>query len=104
VRNGKVYEIKGERSEELITRLDKAGPKAYIVAEFGIGLNPKAEVKGTILEDEKVIGTVHIAVGNNLSYGRDNDVPIHLDGVIRDPDIFVDGKMIMKKGRFEDIF
>lgn len=100
VRAGSVYEITGPHADNIIKRLDRVGPKAYLVAELGVGLNPKAKVIGNILEDEKVIGTVHIAVGNNLSYGGDNDVPLHLDGVIRDPDIFVDGKPIMKAGTF----
>ncbi len=100
VTGGIVREITGARSEELIERLDGAGPKAWRVAELGIGLNPKARIIGKILEDEKVIGTVHIAVGNNLSFGGDNDVTLHLDGVIRDPDIIVDGNKIMEKGKF----
>ena len=100
VKAGMVYEITGERSGELIERLDRVGTMAYKVAELGIGLNPHAKVTGNILEDEKVVGTVHIAVGNNLSFGGDNDVPLHLDGVIRDPDIWVDEKMIMEKGKF----
>jgi leucyl aminopeptidase (aminopeptidase T) len=104
VENGRVTRIEGERSQEVINRLDEAGPKAYIVAELGIGLNPKAKVTGNILEDEKVIGTSHIAVGNNLSYGRDNDVQLHLDGVIRTPSVYIDDNMIMEKGKFADIF
>ena len=53
-----------------------------------------------MLEDEKMLGTVHIALGNNLSFGGDNDVPLHLDGVITRPDIYVDDKKIMEKGKF----
>jgi leucyl aminopeptidase (aminopeptidase T) len=100
VKNGFVYEIAGEKSEKIISRLEAAGPKAYKIAELGIGLNPKAKVIGLILEDEKVLGTVHIALGNNMSYGQDNDVPLHLDGVISKPDILVDGRLIMRWGRF----
>ena len=95
-----VYEITGARAEAVIQRLDRVGQRAYRVAELGIGLNPKAKITGNILEDEKVIGTVHIAIGNNLSYGGDNDVPLHLDGVILSPDIYVDGKKLMEKGKF----
>ncbi|MEA3489054.1 MAG: aminopeptidase [Candidatus Omnitrophota bacterium] len=100
VKGGMVFEITGERADEVLQRLDRVGPKAYRVAEAGIGLNPKAQVTGNILEDEKAIGTVHIAVGNDLSFGGKNDVPLHLDGVIRAPDIFVDGRKLMEKGRF----
>ncbi|MFH1847199.1 MAG: aminopeptidase [Candidatus Omnitrophota bacterium] len=100
VKQGVVFEITGVRSDDIKRRLDNIGPKAYKVAELGIGLNPNAQVTGNVLEDEKVIGTVHIAVGNNLSYGRDNDVPLHLDGVITKPDIYVDGNKLMHKGNF----
>ena len=100
VRDGAVYEISGERSQEIITRLNKAGSCAWKVAELGIGLNPKAKITGNILEDEKVVGTVHIALGNNLSYGGDNDVPLHLDGVILNPNIFFDDNKIMQSGKF----
>ena len=96
----RVRDITGARAREVIRRLDRVGPGAYRVAELGIGLNPKAKVIGNILEDEKVVGTAHIAVGNNLSYGGDNDVPLHLDGVITGPDIYADGKKLMEKGRF----
>ena len=95
VRDGIVREISGPRSEEVINRLDRVGPAAYKVAELGIGLNPKARVIGNILEDEKVRGTVHIAVGNDLSYGGTNDVPLHLDGVIRKARVEVDGRLIV---------
>ncbi|MFH1062663.1 MAG: aminopeptidase [Candidatus Omnitrophota bacterium] len=100
VKNGFAYGITGKRSEEIIKRLDSVGPKAYKIAELGIGLNPKAKVIGLVLEDEKVCGTIHIALGNNMSYGQDNDVPLHLDGVISSPDIYTDDKIIMKNGKF----
>jgi len=100
VEDGKVNEITGPHAQEVLKRLDAAGEKAYHVAELGIGLNPKAKIIGNILEDEKVIGTVHIAVGNDLSFGGDNDVPLHLDGIITKPDIYVDDVVLMEKGKF----
>ncbi|MBU1084453.1 MAG: aminopeptidase [Candidatus Omnitrophota bacterium] len=99
---GRVISILGYRSEEIMERLEAAGEKAYHVAELGIGLNPKAKITGNILEDEKVIGTVHVAVGNDLSFGGTNDVALHLDGVIRAPDIYLDGAVLMKKGVFRE--
>lgn len=89
-----VRKISGTGSEKIKKRLDSVGKAAYRVAELGIGLNPKAKIIGNILEDEKVIGTVHIAVGNNLSYGGTNDVPLHLDGVITRASVYADGKKI----------
>ena len=102
VRGGVVVEIEGAGSKALMERLDKAGARAYKVAELGIGLNKKAIITGNILEDEKVIGTAHVAVGNNTSFGGTNDVQLHLDGVINKPDITVDGVKLMERGRFLD--
>ncbi len=97
---GRVYAISGRRSQEIIRRLNRAGERSWQIAEFGIGLNPKAVISGIVLEDEKVKGTVHIALGNNLSYGGDNDVPLHLDAVITTPDIYIDSEKFMEKGKF----
>lgn len=87
-------------SKKLKKLLDSVGPKAYRMAEFGIGTNPKAIITGEILEDEKSRGTVHFAVGNDLTYGGENDVPIHLDGVLRKPTMIVDGKKIIEDGEY----
>lgn len=98
VENGYVVSIEGERADELKELLDPLGEDAYKIAEFGIGTNPNAIVSGNILEDEKVLGTVHFAVGNDMTYGGGNDVAIHLDGIINKPTIYIDKKMIMEKG------
>ncbi|MFH2137488.1 MAG: aminopeptidase [Candidatus Omnitrophota bacterium] len=100
VKDNYVQDIQGEFSGVVRARLDKVGAQAYRVAELGIGLNPKAKIIGIVLEDEKVKGTAHIAVGNNLSYGGANDVPLHLDGVILTPTITLDGKVLIQAGQF----
>ena len=72
----------------------KYGKNVLNIAEFGIGLNPKAKVTGAILEDEKVMNTAHVALGNNVSFGGRVSCPCHLDFVFFDPEIYVDGKKI----------
>ena len=57
------------------------------------------DFKSTFLEDEKVLGTCHIALGNNYSFGGKVNVPIHLDGIIKKPTIIFDDKIIMKEGK-----
>lgn len=88
---------KGE-AKKLAQMLDKVGRDARAIAEFGIGTNYKAKITGHILEDEKVLGTVHIAFGNNLSMGGVIDVPIHIDGLIKKPTVLVDDVVIMDNG------
>jgi leucyl aminopeptidase (aminopeptidase T) len=97
IMEGKVYELRNdvEKLEKIFREL---GEKARQIAEFGIGTNPKAKIIGNILEDEKVLGTCHFALGNNVSFGGKNDVSFHLDGIIKDPTIFVDEKEIMRNG------
>lgn len=99
VLGGRVHRIEGEKAKELEAKLDRIGPGAYVIAELGIGTNPDARICGIVLEDEKVLGTCHIALGNNVSYGGMNDVPIHLDGVMLDPTIIVDEAIVMEKGK-----
>ncbi|MBN1502421.1 aminopeptidase [Candidatus Woesearchaeota archaeon] len=86
-------------SQELKAKLNKVSQDAFNLAEFGIGTNPKAIITGNILEDEKVLGTVHFAFGNNASFGGKVNVPIHLDGVILKPTVYFDDKIIMKEGK-----
>jgi diguanylate cyclase (GGDEF)-like protein/PAS domain S-box-containing protein len=71
--------------------LDKHGDGARSIGEFGIGLNPNAIIVGNTLEDEKAVGTIHIAFGNNLAFGGTNGVPCHLDGVVLKPTVELDG-------------
>ena len=52
-----------------------------------------------LLEDEKVMGTVHLALGNNITMGGTFNVPIHLDGIIKKPNVYLDGKLLMKDGK-----
>lgn len=89
----------GAQAKKLNKMLDEVGKDARSIAEFGIGTNHKAKLSGILLEDEKVLGTIHIAVGNNISMGGNVNVPIHLDGVVKKPTVYFDGKMIMKEGR-----
>jgi leucyl aminopeptidase (aminopeptidase T) len=55
------------------------------LGEFGIGLNAEARISGNMLEDEKVYGTCHFAIGFN--YDEDAPAMIHLDGLVKSPTI-----------------
>lgn len=71
------------------------------VAEFGIGLNPKAKIIGNILQDEKALKTCHIAFGNNKSYKGKVYSKIHLDSILFKPTIWFDKRKIMSKGKLK---
>jgi len=89
----------GEEAERLTAILDKSGRDARAVAEFGMGTNYKAILTGQILEDEKVFGTIHVAFGNNLTMGGTISVNSHLDGLVKQPDVYFDDRLVMQKGK-----
>jgi leucyl aminopeptidase (aminopeptidase T) len=99
VEGGRAVEIKGKQATALLERLSPFGHPAFTVAEFAMGTNEWAQLGGVVLEDEKVFGTAHFALGNNISFGGTTDVPIHLDGVLRAPTVTVDGRRIMERGK-----
>lgn len=101
VKDGYATEITGgNEAKKLIELLEPHGNDARTVAEFGIGTNDKAILSGKIIEDEKVMGTIHIAFGDNKSMGGSVRVASHLDGLIRQPTVWFDDTMIMKEGKF----
>ncbi|MGB2691685.1 MAG: aminopeptidase [Thermodesulfobacteriota bacterium] len=101
VEEGYATEITGgPGAERLYSIMEPFGKLAFNLAELGIGTHDKALITGEVLEDEKVIGTVHIAFGDNKSMGGVIRVASHLDGVIMEPTVIVDGETIMDKGKF----
>lgn len=68
------------------------------IAELGIGTNKSAKLTGVILEDEKIYGTVHIAFGTNTSFGGNNKAGVHMDGIILNPTLYLDEKLVIDKG------
>lgn len=103
VRDGYAEEITGGREAgQLIALLEPHGRDARTVAEFGIGTNDRARLTGVILEDEKVMGTIHIAFGDNKSMGGRVRVASHLDGLIMQPSVWFDDRLIMDAGRLLD--
>jgi len=98
VRNGSAVSFEGDRGQLLKEKLAAAGEKGFVMAEFGIGTNPFLKITGNLLEDEKVKGTIHLAFGNNCAMGGTNQVPVHIDGMVCKPNVFVDGECVMEKG------
>ncbi len=98
IRNGRLQEITGDKSERLQVLL--ANERNATVGELGIGTNRSAILNGVILEDEKVYGTVHIAFGTNTSFGGVNKADCHMDGIILRPTLYLDDQLIIDHGTF----
>ena len=100
VKDGYATDITGGASaRRLVELLEPHGRDARTVAEFGIGTNDRAILTGVILEDEKVMGTIHIAFGDNKSMGGSVRVASHLDGLIKQPTVWFDNRVVMEDGR-----
>jgi len=99
--DGKAVKVEGgEKAQKLDNLLESANdPNQYYLAEVGLGLNPKAELCGSIIEDEAVMGTAHIALGDNRTLGGQNYAPMHLDLIMKDVTLRLDGETIIEKGK-----
>jgi leucyl aminopeptidase (aminopeptidase T) len=105
---GRVVAIEGgAEAQELLHRIEygellEHGENCRIIAELGIGTNPEARLTGKLMTDEKVMGTVHVAIGDNASpsYGGANEAPIHIDGVVGQPTLMVDGETLIEEGNY----
>lgn len=102
VKDGYATQITGDKSaKQLEEILEPFGQPGRNVAELGIGTNDKAKIVGSVLEDEKVMGTVHMALGDNKSMGGNVSVQSHLDGILLRPTLLIDDRMIMENGQLK---
>lgn len=98
VREGHLVEATGSEGARLMELLTAHGPDGTNVAELGIGTNEEAILTGNILEDEKIFGTCHVAFGASAAIGGTVQVPVHLDCVILEPTVEIDGETIVSGG------
>lgn len=88
INNGVVVDIRG--NEPFVDYLKfKLGEREANrnIAELGIGTNPMAKRPDNILESEKILGTIHIALGDNSSFGGKVKTPFHQDFVFFKPTV-----------------
>ena len=98
IAGGRLTEATGSDGAQLLELLCEHGEEATSVAELGIGTNEEAILTGNILEDEKILGTAHIAFGASAAIGGTVQVPVHLDCVVLEPTVEIDGETIVKGG------
>ena len=98
VREGHLVEATGEEGAKLLELLTAHGKDGTSVAELGIGTNEEATLTGNVLEDEKILGTCHVAFGASAAIGGTVQVPVHLDCVVLEPTVEIDGEKIAADG------
>jgi aminopeptidase len=100
VKDGYVVDVSGEDkyAEYLNIRLSERRENGNI-AELGIGTNDAAKRPDNILESEKIFGTIHIAIGDNSSFGGKVKTPFHQDFIFLKPTV----TLLLKDGSRKDI-
>ena len=109
VSDGKItkFESNDRELEKRIAQLTDVDDAARVIGELGIGVNAGAHITGNMLEDEKSLGTAHIAFGNNSDFpgGGKNNSRIHRDYLFYRPTMevqYAEGskKLLMNRGEF----
>ena len=105
-KEGKVVSAKAQKNEEyLLSQLDSDAGARYL-GEFAVGTNYQIQrFTKSILYDEKIGGTLHMAVGAGYpDTGSKNQSQVHWDFICdmrEESEIFVDGELFYKNGQFK---
>ena len=98
VRGGRL--AAAEPGEAFLAHLLEAGGELGAnLAELGVGTNDRATLTGQMLEDEKILGTVHVAFGASAGIGGTVAVPVHEDVVVLEATLELGGETVFDGGR-----
>jgi aminopeptidase len=105
-KDGKVVSATAEKNEDFLNTMLDTDESARYLGEFAIGTNYGIQkFTKSILFDEKIGGTIHLAVGNGfIEAGGENQSAIHWDMICdmrNDSEILVDGELFYKNGEFK---
>ncbi|MCK4734344.1 MAG: hypothetical protein KAT65_17955 [Methanophagales archaeon] len=91
--NSGIIDCDSTKNGELLKKLLERYPGHDVrtVCEFGIGTNPKPSFTLATIEIEKILRTIHIAIGNNSIFGGDISASVpHTDMVISRPTVTIE--------------
>jgi leucyl aminopeptidase (aminopeptidase T) len=99
VLGGRMVGLEGQdagRLREMLARCDDE--RMTNIAEVSMAFNPSGRVCGVPMETESALGTAHIALGNSIAYGGNVNAVAHLDCVMKDATLELDGAPVMVAG------
>ena len=104
---GRVVSSEASRGADFLTALLRMDDGAAVLGEVAFGLNYEIDrFTRNILFDEKIGGTMHVALGASFAeLGGRNDSKLHWDLICdlrRDGEVYGDGELIWRAGRFLD--
>jgi aminopeptidase len=100
VDGGRITGAHGGLGPVFVDRLAAHGDPGRNLAELGVGTNDRAILTGSMLEDEKMLGTVHVAFGASAGIGGMVSVPIHLDAVVLEATLEIGGRRVLDAGKY----
>ena len=99
VHEGHVRGIEGAESTRLTRMLERCADEQMMnLAEVSVAFNPAGTICSVPMETESARGTAHIALGNSIAYGGVVNAVAHLDCVMRDATLELDGDEVMTEG------
>lgn len=104
-RDGQVVDARADEGEEYLKAMLDLDEGSRKIGELGLGLNEGIDrFTGSILYDEKIGGTVHVALGQSYpETGGTNASALHWDLIVdtrTEGRIVADGKIVMENGRW----
>jgi aminopeptidase len=102
---GRIVDASARVGEEFLLRTLDTDDGARRLGELGIGCNPRIQrFMKNVAFDEKIDGTIHLAVGNSYSFtGGTNTSAVHWD-IVKDlrngGQIHADGRLVQENGRW----
>jgi leucyl aminopeptidase (aminopeptidase T) len=96
---GEMVGVEGAHRDRLVDMIDRCDDDRMTnLAEVSMGLNPLGTICGVAMETESALGTAHIALGNSIAYGGTVDAAAHLDCVMAEATLEIDGEVVISRG------
>jgi leucyl aminopeptidase (aminopeptidase T) len=99
IAGGAMVGIEGAERARLTSMLERCADEQMAnLAEVSVAFNPAGTICSVPMETESARGTAHIALGNSIAYGGVVNAVAHLDCVMRDATLELDGRAVMIEG------
>lgn len=101
IKDGWIVNVEGgKQAQRLLELFEKSDPNARrFASQFALGMNPDCRIFPDTKEVSKRLGTLHVALGDNISLGGAVQCGLHIDIVILNPTVWLDGKRVLEDGK-----
>jgi len=101
IKDGLIVNVEGgKQAQQLKDIFETYDPNARRMAsQFALGMNPDCRIVPDSKEVSKRLGTLHVAMGDNISLGGTIQSGLHIDFVLLNPSVWLDGKLILENGK-----